>query len=86
MTGHDHDVTARFGRQVAHAREPVRHPRCAGVVGGGGQTEVSEALPQTGQQLRGLGNRGHRVIRVGQPALGRRTRHELGNAPRADGA
>ena len=85
MTGHTHHVDPRFGRQFAPTRKPVGHARRAGVIGGGGETQVSEALLQIGQKLGGLGDRGLRVVGIGEPALGRGGRHELGNAAGADG-
>ena len=84
MTGHDHHVIPRFERQLPHARKPARHARRARVIGGGGETKISEALLQIGKQLRGFGDRGLRVIGVGEPALGGGARHELRNAACAD--
>ena len=86
MTGQDHHVILGFGREVAGALKPPRHPRCARVVGGGGETEISEPLPEICQKLRRLWDGGLGIVRIGKPALGGGGRHELRNAARANRA
>ena len=46
------DIVARFERQPAVAGEPVGDPSRPGIVGGGGESEVAEALRQFRQQGR----------------------------------
>ena len=82
MTGQDRDVVLCFGSKVARALKPTRHAGCARVIGGGGEAKISKPLPETGQKLRRLGDRGLRVVRIGEPALGGCRRHELCNAAR----
>jgi len=73
----------RLSRQRAPAREPGLHACRPAIVGGGRQTQIAEALAQIGKQFGRFRDRLLGIERIGEPALGRRSGHELCDALRA---
>src|SRR5208282_4213647 len=83
VAGDRKDVVLRLERQNALAREPVGERVRPGVIGGRRQAEIAEAMGELGQKLRRRRDRGRRIERVGEPAVGGGARHELRDPLRA---
>ena len=79
----ERNIVARLARQRAAARKPRLDPRRAAIIGRGRKPKIAEALTQVRQQFRRFRDRLLGIERIGKPALGGRSRHELRNALRA---
>ena len=65
------------------AGEPMGDAGRAAIIGRGGKTEIAEALREFGQKLCGFGDRRFGIERIGEPAIGGGSGHELRDALRA---
>ena len=78
--GHGEDIQRGFGRQTGLRMEPFPNPGRPRIVGGSGKTEIAEPGREFGQKPRRLPDRRSRVVRIGEAAFGRGSRHELSYA------
>ena len=83
MSRDGQNVVPGLGRQIAVADEPVRDTGSTGIVGGGGQSKITETLLEVGEKFGGFWYCFFGIERIGKATLISRLRHELRDALRA---